>query len=328
MSTLKLSICILTYNRAGTLREALESILPQITGNPEVEVVISDNASTDDTPALCREFQSRYPAVRYCPNPANLEVDGNIVSCVEKARGEYLSFFSDDDLSPAGSFQAILDHIHRSAPAIIYINHTPFLHDDPTRPLAPMTPAVERLFSDGKEFFKSTGLGFLSSLIVRTDMARRFSGKVQRGRFTAHLDMAARIALSESGPFMYAGNITALARCSYESGYDILVRGQMAITLLYRELEREGLLLPRDVKLLNRAFICTTLPRAVAGNRRRKDGIVPASRLIELYGDDWLFYLLVYPLLILPRPVLRGALSILRPVYHFIQDRFRVRLLP
>jgi glycosyltransferase involved in cell wall biosynthesis len=53
----KLSICIPTYNRAQTLRETIDSILPQILGNFNIEILISDNASTDDTPSIVCEYQ-------------------------------------------------------------------------------------------------------------------------------------------------------------------------------------------------------------------------------------------------------------------------------
>ena len=49
-----LSIGIPTFNRAETLKQAVESLLAQ--DYPNIELVISDNASTDDTERVCREF--------------------------------------------------------------------------------------------------------------------------------------------------------------------------------------------------------------------------------------------------------------------------------
>ena len=322
MTTPRLSICILTFNRARTLRETLHSILPQVADNPEVEVVISDNASTDDTASVCRDFQSRYPAIRYCPNPENLGVDGNIVACVEKARGEYVSFFSDDDLSPPGAFPAILEYLRRLAPSILCINHIPFLHNDPSNLMRPMAPVTEKLFADGKKFFLFAGLGFLSSLTLRSDCARKYIGNVVRGRGTAHLDMAVRIALSDKGPFLYAGNLMVLGRYEYNARYDILTYGPINVTKLYLELEQEKLLSAEDMRRLIRRFILHTLPQSVAINRCRRDGFVPASALRELYGKDPLFYLYVYPLSLMPPPVVRGFCALFRPVLRSFR-RFR-----
>jgi len=55
----------MTYNRAGTLRETLDSILPQAAELPEVEVLVSDNASADDTEQVVRGYCARYPVLRY-----------------------------------------------------------------------------------------------------------------------------------------------------------------------------------------------------------------------------------------------------------------------
>ncbi|MEI6970258.1 MAG: glycosyltransferase family 2 protein [bacterium] len=319
MNTPALSICIMTYNRAKTLRETLESILPQVCEHPEVEVVISDNASTDNTAVVCREFQSRFPVIRYLPNPENLNVDGNILACVEKARGRYVSFFSDDDISPPGTFKGILERLDRVAPSILYINHTPFLHDNPKHLMKPMTPVTERRFSDGKEFFISAGLGFLSSLTVRTEEARRFTGKVRKGRYTAHLDIASRIALAGKGPFLYAGNLSVLARYEYRGAYDILVHGPMNETKLYLELKDEGLLSREDLQHLIRRFVRHNLPRCVANNRRKKQGVVTTSELITLYGSDPLFYLYVYPLLLVPLPIMRVLSTQLLSVLHWFR---------
>jgi glycosyltransferase involved in cell wall biosynthesis len=55
--SLQLSIIIPTYNRARMLREALESILKQ--PSVSIQIVVADDASTDDTPAVCEEFKTK-----------------------------------------------------------------------------------------------------------------------------------------------------------------------------------------------------------------------------------------------------------------------------
>ena len=52
-----LSICIPTYNRSGYLEQCLESIVHQERFD-EIEVIISDNCSTDDTEAVCKKYKS------------------------------------------------------------------------------------------------------------------------------------------------------------------------------------------------------------------------------------------------------------------------------
>ena len=89
------SIGIPTYNRAdGYLRNALESALAQTYDN--IEVIVSDNCSTDDTEDLIKSYTDK--RIRYFRQENNLGVEGNFNYCVEQARGEYFLLLCDDDL--------------------------------------------------------------------------------------------------------------------------------------------------------------------------------------------------------------------------------------
>jgi glycosyltransferase involved in cell wall biosynthesis len=96
MSAPLVSVCVPTYNRAGFLRASLASIAAQ-TYRP-LEILISDNASTDDTETICRELASRDPRVRYVRHAANIGLYENHNFCLDESRGEYVGFLHDDDL--------------------------------------------------------------------------------------------------------------------------------------------------------------------------------------------------------------------------------------
>jgi len=84
-----------TYNRARSLRRAAESALAQ--DYPSVEIVISDNGSTDETAAVCAELAARDPRVRVIRHAANRGVTENFVEVRRQARGELFMWLSDDD---------------------------------------------------------------------------------------------------------------------------------------------------------------------------------------------------------------------------------------
>jgi len=63
---IKLSIAIPTYNGETTIRVTLDSIVPQL--EDCVEIVISDNASSDETAEIVREYRAKYPVIRYSRN--------------------------------------------------------------------------------------------------------------------------------------------------------------------------------------------------------------------------------------------------------------------
>ena len=89
------SICIPTYNSAEYLRESLDSIVNQT--YPNKEIIISDNASTDETEKIAKEYMEKHK-VKYYRNEKNIGAEANFTRCVELANGEYIAVFHSDDL--------------------------------------------------------------------------------------------------------------------------------------------------------------------------------------------------------------------------------------
>src|ERR1700674_2032053 len=69
MREIKLSVCIATLNRGAFLGATLESIICQATD--EVEIVVLDGASTDNTGDVIRQYQECFPRLRYFRQNAN-----------------------------------------------------------------------------------------------------------------------------------------------------------------------------------------------------------------------------------------------------------------
>ncbi len=84
-----------TYNRAPSLLHAISSALAQTYRN--LELVISDNASTDETRLLCREASEQDARVRYIRQPVNIGPTANFNAVLSAARGEFFMWLADDD---------------------------------------------------------------------------------------------------------------------------------------------------------------------------------------------------------------------------------------
>jgi glycosyltransferase involved in cell wall biosynthesis len=90
----RVTIAIPTYNRATkTLPETLRSALAQT--YQHVEVIVSDNCSTDATESVVRSFGG---GVVYIRQSRNLGLNGNLNQCIEQANGDYVLLLHDDDL--------------------------------------------------------------------------------------------------------------------------------------------------------------------------------------------------------------------------------------
>lgn len=91
----KISVAIPAYNQAHYVGQAVESILVQ--DYPNIEVIVSDNASTDDTPEVMNKYLSD-PRVRYFRNSTNLGMVGNFKKALyEHSTGELALHLDGDD---------------------------------------------------------------------------------------------------------------------------------------------------------------------------------------------------------------------------------------
>jgi len=91
-----LSICIPTYNRAGLLAQTLTHVRSVCSGD-DVEVVISDNCSPDETQAVIAEFAPRFRhfgAIRQVENRGGMP---NLAAAIALASGEFIYTLNDDD---------------------------------------------------------------------------------------------------------------------------------------------------------------------------------------------------------------------------------------
>jgi acetyltransferase-like isoleucine patch superfamily enzyme len=123
----RLSICIPTRNRADVLAVSLESLTSQpfFAAHDDIEVVISDNASTDHTSAVVASFTSQYgQKVRYFCNSQNI-LDSNFESALRRGNGSYLKLLNDTVLWKPDAlellYKLVLEH-EQQQPTIFFLN--------------------------------------------------------------------------------------------------------------------------------------------------------------------------------------------------------------
>jgi len=115
----KLSICIATYSRAAFVAETLASIVDQLT--PEVELIVVDGASPDNTSEVVARAAVRCTALRYYRERENSGVDGDYDKAVGYAEGEYCWLMTDDDVLAPGAIRQVLGAIE-GRPDLVVVN--------------------------------------------------------------------------------------------------------------------------------------------------------------------------------------------------------------
>ena len=117
--TPKLSICIATYNRGVHIGETLDSILKQLTS--EVELIVVDGASPDNTKEVMEKYLLIHPEIRYFREQVNSGIDADFDKAVGYARGEYCWLMTDDDLLHPSAISTVLS-VLRGGNELIIVN--------------------------------------------------------------------------------------------------------------------------------------------------------------------------------------------------------------
>lgn len=109
MTTPLVSVCMITYNHAPYIRQAVESVLMQKTDFP-VELVIGDDASTDGTSEILRELATvNSDVIRLTVNNTNLGMSRNFLDTLSRCKGKYIALLEGDD------FWTVPDKLRRQA---------------------------------------------------------------------------------------------------------------------------------------------------------------------------------------------------------------------
>ena len=195
---MRLSICIPTHHgRCGTLREALDSILPQITPplRGQVEVCINDNASEDGTEALVAQMDRQHPGViRYHRNPENEGFTRNLMRVIASAEGDYCWMFSSDDVMAPHGIARLLE-VLEEYPLLtgMTVSTLAFAADMTTRmpnglppSLLPPDPAQRHLYTSPDEIFRACGsvMGYTSVQIFDRKVWAEVLSEIGEAGFT------------------------------------------------------------------------------------------------------------------------------------------------
>lgn len=96
----KVTVLVCTFNQEATLPAALDSVLAQQT-DFDFEIILADDASTDSTPEICRQYALNNPdRIRLFLNQENKGIADNYFDALYEARGRYIADIAGDDIWP------------------------------------------------------------------------------------------------------------------------------------------------------------------------------------------------------------------------------------
>ncbi|WP_158638018.1 glycosyltransferase family 2 protein [Sphingomonas ginsenosidivorax] len=182
VSTPALSICVPTFNRADCLPALFDSILANISELTlpwqvsDIEIVVTDNASTDCTGEIINYYCSRFARFVYVRHPENMGADRNFLAAIASASGGFCWLMGSDDKIELGALQRVLEATrawHNAAGFSVAM--VPYDADLQVR--APLGKGQVRYSGDqlvtgADNIFRDFGvyLGFISAQIIRRDL--------------------------------------------------------------------------------------------------------------------------------------------------------------
>lgn len=128
------SIGLPTYSRAPLLRRALEALRLQTYKN--LEIIVSDNCSTDNTAEIVREAQEKDPRIIYLRHESNVGAFSNYKFVVEKASGDYFLFHADDHWLASNCVEALVNSLLQHDTHMIAVPSIIFIRDNSDSPRA------------------------------------------------------------------------------------------------------------------------------------------------------------------------------------------------
>ncbi|MFA6446260.1 MAG: glycosyltransferase family 2 protein, partial [Candidatus Paceibacterota bacterium] len=116
------SIGLPTYNRADDLKTCLDNLTSLEYNN--IEIIISDNHSTDTTAEVCKDYIKKDKRIRFYRQNTNLGVRKNSIFVLEKAKGKYFMLASDDDLRSKTYLSNTIPLLEKNIKATLAITDT------------------------------------------------------------------------------------------------------------------------------------------------------------------------------------------------------------
>jgi abequosyltransferase len=331
-----LTIAIPTWNRAGYLEQNLAQLAAEMRAVPsgQVEVLVSDNHSTDWTPQVVENAQRGGLAVRYVRNAENLGWGRNFAQCFELASGRYLLLLGDDDLLTDGALRLLVDRLSRADYGVVCLGAYGF--DADFRAEYPGDHGAEREFADAGQFLIAVGAlaTLISSCVVNKSLLPGVDTRQYASGDLAFLPLVLRAALAAPRNLYIARFLIASKRANSFS-YEFSGVFVTEMWRLYDEHVGAGLD-AATVRTIERDLLFSYYPYYLLDLRRarRSDPRIALENFRRRFGGQWLFETWVAPILWLPRPLAilwGGGTTIVGRILHgewrlgfaFLRGRFR-----
>lgn len=299
-----LTIAIPTFNRAAFLQLCLDELAPQVVElAADVEILISDNASTDGTAKLVADHAKQNPAIRYVRNPDNIGSDRNIAQCFNLAQGRYVLIFGDDDIVLRGSLEIIVEHLRRNTYGVVFARAYGYDRDFRGERPWMARPQLTRLSRTDFLIATHVDVTFISSNMINKSLITDIDAEQFLGTRLVQSYLILEAVARAPEQAVLDGYLVACKRHN-SGGYDPFAVFSADLDTAFRRYIDRALDL-RTLKKIHNRILLRFFPYYILLALKKA---TPARRDIEqtlrkTFADNGYFRALIVPILRVPRPV-------------------------
>ena len=300
-----LTIAIPTFNRAIYLRECLLSLQKNNIDTSQIEIIVIDNHSEDNTQAVVMELQ-RDMAIKYIKNEKNIGPDENFKKCLKVASSQFVWIFGDDDLFKLNVINNVLNIIKEFHDiGLIHLRAENFTDNMENNSLEEVINY--KLYENDAAFIKQvhTNITFLSANIVNKKIIFEYINLDEIPNNNLGQVYWSLIATIKAPRNVFINSKLIGAR-QYNSGnYNFCeVFGNNFIEILY--IINEKFQIEKLIQVFKRRLLVMYFPANIARLRAGVSNVQYKNCFRIFYKNfhkNILFWLFTFPALVLPKSI-------------------------
>lgn len=305
-----LTIAIPTYNRAPYLDLCLSKISDELDNlnaeqRMQVNIYVSNNASTDNTSQIISQHQLKMPeqfTVKH--NEENIGMERNIAQCYTSATTPYVWILGDDDVILNRGIAIVLDVLYQHDVDILRVGSKSYIKcPNENRKVTDHSITNDlQLFNSAIEFTSRTNiyLTFISCLIVRTGHCSPESYEAVRGSLFPQMCWVSSL-LCDGRRFGIINNVIIAAKANNSGGYSLVQEFGINLQKITNISLKEK---PELIKIIQNGIIVNFFPIFIMILRNNQNNFTTendlATTLKIVYGTNWRYYIFLVPLIKLP----------------------------
>ena len=209
------SVMLPVYNGEQFLPAAIESLLSQTHEN--IEILISDNCSTDSTQSIIERFMLQDERIKYSRNETNLGPIANHNRCLAMAKGEYIELFGHDDILNQNCIELLVNCLEANPGAAFATSATEFI-DENGAVIATNRPYECSGIYSGEGFIRDCLKTFSDSIVSPVLFRSNFKERGFSSAFVVAWDLDFWFFMMQKGDLGYVNEVLMKYR-KHQSSY-------------------------------------------------------------------------------------------------------------